>query len=211
MFQFKNDKLNKIINEKVIIKKIPKSTHIVFEGDYCHDFPIIKSGKVRIYKIGESGKEITLYRLEKGEGCILTFQCILKNVPFPAFTIVEEDAEIYLLSKIDFKKLFDEYQEFRDFVLSTIFKRIDQMIITIEEIAFKRMDLRIFKYLLKNKDDQNFVNKTHQEIASDLGTAREVVSRILKDFEQENLIKNMRGKIKILDLEKLKQKWNSYE
>ncbi len=126
MLNFNNEKLNKEINEIIMIENIQKGTFLGFEGEYCQNFPIIKHGKVKAFKTDNQGKEIDLYTIKDGEGCILTFKCIFNNEPLSANLIVEENSEIYFIPRTDFKNFFEKYSEFRNFIMSIILQNLDK-------------------------------------------------------------------------------------
>lgn len=199
-------KLQEEINTFSILKAIPKGNFILTEGDQCNYISFIVSGRARVYKLGESGREITLYRLESGESCILTASCILSRRAFPAIAVAETDIQAVIIPSEYFRNWIRIYEEVSDYVFNLLSERLSSIIEVIEEIAFKNMDKRIAEFLINSKAIKNEIKITHQEIARELGTSREVVSRILKDFEHEQLIKLSRGIIFIKNSEGLTQK-----
>jgi len=178
-------------------KKIPAGTTVFWEGDRCQSLALLISGQVRVYKSGESGREITLYRFSRGEGCILTLSCIMSDTVFPAIAQVVEDTEAFIIPSAVVRDWINRHAIWRNFVCSLLAQRLAEVIATVEEIAFKRMDMRIAEFLTDKSKLVNPVKITHQEIASELGSAREVISRILKDFEEEKIISLSRGVIQI--------------
>jgi CRP/FNR family transcriptional regulator len=189
------------------IMRIPKGKIIFLEGDECSQLALILSGTVRVYKIAESGREITLYRLEKGESCVLTASCIFSHGQFPAIAMVEEDIEAVLIPANVFREWINRYEVWRDYIFNLLAKRLSEVLSTIEEVAFRRMDVRIAEYLLKPAlSRKGEIDITHQDIAMELGTSREVVSRILKNFEYEKLISLGRGTITVRDVKSLSKK-----
>lgn len=188
-----------------ILKKVPKGEIIAFEGDECHYLPFVLEGIIRIYKLAESGREITLYRLGKGESCILTASCLMSKKSFPATACSETDIQILLIPSEVFRNWVSKYQYWNTYLYSLLSERLAEVIMMIEEVAFKRMDIRLAEYLLGNVDKTDHMIITHKTIASELGSSREVVSRLLKNFEQENWIKLFRNKIKLTDKNKLSQ------
>ncbi|RJQ44741.1 MAG: Crp/Fnr family transcriptional regulator [Nitrospiraceae bacterium] len=186
------------------IARIPKGKVIFLEGDDCRHLALILSGTIRVYKPAESGREITLYRLGKGESCILTASCIFSSGKFSAIAITEEDAEAVMVPAQIFRDWMNRYSLWRDFIFNLLSKRLSEIIATIEEVTFRRMDVRIAEYLLKfSQSHQGDIRTTHQDIAMELGTSREVVSRILKHFEYEHVITLGRGIITIQDIKSL--------
>ncbi len=205
-FNHAQPKLQEEINTFSILKAIPKGSFISTEGDECNYISFIASGRARVYKLGESGREITLYRLEKGESCILTASCILSRRAFPAIAVAETDIQAVIIPSEYFRNWIRLYEEVSDYVFNLLSDRLSSIIEVIEEIAFKNMDVRIAEFLVNAKSKRSEIKITHQEIAKELGTSREVVSRILKDFEHEHLVNLSRGTIFIKNSEGLTQK-----
>jgi CRP/FNR family transcriptional regulator len=177
------------------LKQIPAGVSIYWEGDSCTHLALVLSGTVRVYKVGESGREITLYRIEENESCILTASCILGQTDFPAIAMVETPVQAILIPAPILRQWVEQYEVWRDYIFSLLSKRLSMVIATVEEVAFRRVDVRIAEFLASLAEEKTEVNITHQEIAFELGTAREVVSRILKDFERENILSLARGSI----------------
>ncbi len=186
-------------------QKIQKDKTISVEGDSCNYFSFLLKGVIRVYKIGSSGREITLYRISKGGSCILTASCILSNNSFPALSITEEDSEVLSIPANLFKSYVNKYPVWQEYVFNLVSERLADVITIVEEIAFKNVDIRLAEKLNQFKIEQtNPIEITHQQLANDIGTSREVVSRILKDFQASGIIAISRGSIKILDETKLK-------
>lgn len=186
-------------------QKIQKDKTISVEGDSCNYFSFLLRGVIRVYKIGSSGREITLYRISTGGSCILTASCILCNNTFPALSITEEDSEVLSIPANLFKSYVNKYPVWQEYVFNLVSERLADVITIVEEIAFKNVDIRLAERLNQFVIQQNNpIEITHQQLASDIGTSREVVSRILKDFEVSGIITISRGSIKILDETKLK-------
>lgn len=189
-----------------ILKKIPAGEFIFIEKDNCTFFALILSGRVRVYKEGESGREVTLYRFEKGESCILTVSCILSDSLYPALAVAEEDSEAFLIPANVFREWVSRFDPWRKYVFEILAKRLSSVILVVEEVAFRRVDSRIAELLLKETDKEQTVRLTHQQIAAEIGTSREVVTRILKDLEQEKMISSGRGIISIINVSELRKK-----
>ena len=177
------------------------------QGVLCQHLALIVSGTARVYKLGESGREITLYRLGSGESCILTASCIVSGSPFPAFAVCEQDIQALAIHPGVVRQWTDEFPLWRNYLFGLISDRLGDVISVIEEIAFRRVDRRLADYLLQRAGGRRqSIKATHQAIASDLGTSREVVSRILKDFEHQGLIAVSRGQLQISDAAGLAKK-----
>jgi CRP/FNR family transcriptional regulator len=180
--------------------RIPAQATIFSAGDACSAFAVLAGGTVRVFTIGETGREITLYRFTRGESCILTASCILSTQQFPAIAVVEEPAEAFSVSSHVFQEWIDAYEPWRTYVFQLLAQRLSSVMSVIEEVAFRRMDVRIAELLLRQGVAAGAnVHRTHQQIAAELGTSREVVSRILADFAAAELVQLGRGSITLLD------------
>ncbi len=206
--EIKDENLREVFLKNGSIANLPKETLVFEEGSTTNNLAVILSGKIRVYKLAESGREITIYRINKGESCILTISSILSNLPYPARAVVEEDITALIIPANVFKELINKDENWRAFTFGLMNTRFTNVITIVEEVAFRRMDERIAEFLIFQLNTGNSLelNITHQEIAYELGTYREVVSRILKDFEKENILKLSRHKISIVDDVKLKLK-----
>jgi CRP/FNR family transcriptional regulator len=193
----------------VTVKQFPAGQFICWEGDVCAQLAVVLSGTVRVYKIGESGREITLYRIEESDSCILTASCILSQIRFPALAAVEKEMRAALIPAPILREWIKKYEVWQVYVFELMSKRLADVIATVEEIAFRRVDVRIAELLARLAEEQEYIAITHQEIAYELGTAREVVSRILKDFEREQIISQSRGSIAVENKQALLERINS--
>ena len=183
--------------------KIPAGKDVFLEDDQVDAIALLISGVVRVYKIGETGREITLYRFGNGESCILTANAILSQKTFPAIAVVEKDAEAVMIPADIFRQWVAKYDLWREFVFDLLSERLSSVMTIIEEVAFRRMDERLASFLLTRSQVQNPMRITHQEIALELGSSREVISRLLEDFSKRGFVSVGRGEIEILDEEGL--------
>ncbi|MBT8400928.1 MAG: Crp/Fnr family transcriptional regulator [Rhodothermia bacterium] len=177
---------------------------ISMEGDMCSTFAVVLEGVARVYKTGSSGREITLYRIRSGEGCVLTASCIVGRSEFPAYAVAETDMSVALLGAADFRSWVARFPEWQQFVFRLVSGRLVSVIEVVEEVAFQRLDARIISHLLHAAGDHNRVRTTHERIADDLGSSREVVSRVLKDLEKAGFVALSRGQVKLLDPKRLR-------
>ena len=184
--------------------KIPSGREIFVEGDEVDGIALMMSGVVRVYKLGETGREITLYRFGEGESCVITANAILNQQDFPAIAQVEQDAEAVMIPADVFSQWVKQYDPWRDFVFSLVSDRLASVMEIVDQVAFHRMDRRVASFLLKRSKLQNPIVITHQEIANEIGSSREVISRLLEDFATRGLVRLSRGEIHILDSEGLK-------
>ncbi len=182
------------------IQRVPAGATVFVEGDECSAIAILVSGCVRVYKMSETGREITLYRFQRGESCILTANCILSRQQFPAIATVEQDAEAIFIPAPVFRDWIERYPAWRDYVFDLLARRLSVLMAVVNEVAFRRMDARVADLLIRRRDPaQPVLRLTHQQIADELGTSREVVSRILEDFAGSGWIETGRGTITILN------------
>jgi CRP/FNR family transcriptional regulator len=186
--------------------KIPAGQDVFVEGDRVDSIALLISGVVRVYKIGETGREITLYRFGLGQSCILTANAILSQKSFPAIATVEEDAEALIIPAKVFRDWVNRYDLWREFVFELLSDRLSTVMAVVDEVVFQRMDRRVAALLLNQAKIRNPLQMTHQEIAAELGSSREVISRILEDFSRETLIEPGRGTIEVLDFQGLESR-----
>src|SRR5512140_687734 len=183
--------------------RIPAGRDIFVEGDAVQSIALMLSGNVRVYKIGENGREITLYRFGLGESCILTANAIMNHQTFPAVALVESEAEVVMVPAETFRDWMRRYEEWRTFLFDLLSQRLAAVMSIVDEVVFHRMDARVAALLLRRTEQGSIIQITHQEIAAELGTSREVISRILEGFESAGSISSSRGQIEILDPDEL--------
>lgn len=190
-----------LINEGQHLKA--PAGHVLFNvGSPCEAFPMLLKGEVRIERLAESGRKILLYTVEPGESCILTVSSLLGNSTYPAMGTVGSEISAFAVSRAFFMRLVEESADFRVFVFQYFSQRITHLMELIDNLAWDKVRHRVAALLARRSD---VVEATHQELADELGTVREVVSRILKALETEGLVKLSRGKIDIIDREGLKK------
>jgi CRP/FNR family transcriptional regulator, anaerobic regulatory protein len=192
--------------QKAFFARIPEGHDVFVEGDRADAIALLISGVVRVYKIGETGREITLYRFGNGESCILTANAILSQENFPAIATVEKEAEAVMVPAEVFRDWVRRYDLWREFVFDLLSQRLSSVMEVVEEVAFHRMDERVATFLSEWLSQADSIQITHQEIAAELGSSREVISRILEDFSAFGMISVSRGMIKVLDREALKSR-----
>ncbi|MCX7658116.1 MAG: Crp/Fnr family transcriptional regulator, partial [Oscillospiraceae bacterium] len=167
---------------------------------------LVKEGEIRVYMLSEDGREITLYRLGKGEVCMLSASCVLKNITFDVHISVVRDSEIYHISTSTYQKLIDSNIYVENFSYKIAMDRFSDVMWAMEQILFMSFDKRLAIFLIEEsrKNNSETINLTHEQIAKYMGSAREVVSRMLKHFSNEGLVELSRGGVKILDKNRLK-------
>jgi len=202
--QTASDQLIRDFKNYAYYAKIPSGRDIFVEGDEVDGIALMMSGVVRVYKLGESGREITLYRFGEGESCVITADAILNQQGFPAIAQVEQEAEAVMIPAEVFSDWVRRYDPWRDFVFSLVSNRLVSVMEIVDQVAFHRMDRRVASFLLNRSKIQNPIVITHQEIANEIGSSREVISRLLEDFENRGLVRLARGEIELIDAEGLK-------
>jgi CRP/FNR family transcriptional regulator len=181
------------------LARIPAGQDVFLEGDRVEAIALLISGVVRVYKIGETGREITLYRFGNGESCILTANAILSQKTFPAIATVEKEAEAVMIPAGIFRDWVRRFDPWREFVFDLLSERLSTVMAVVDEVVFQRMDRRVATLLLDRSKTQHPIRATHQEFAAELGSSREVISRILEDFSQKGWVEVGRGTVEILD------------
>ncbi|MDW5298561.1 MAG: Crp/Fnr family transcriptional regulator [Sedimentibacter sp.] len=173
----------------------------------CLGLLLVQSGELRVYILSEDGREVTLYRLSEGDSCVLSASCILNNITFDVLINAECETDVLLLNIATFSRLTKENIYVENFAYKNTVDRFSDVMWAIEQILFMSFDKRLATFLLDemSKTKSSEINLTHEQIAKYVGSAREVVSRMLKNFEQLGLLKLSRGSIQIIDKDKLKE------
>lgn len=184
------------------IVHLPRYAHPFVPGAPCDAYLIVLEGSVRVQIVAESGREIVLYRVTAGESCVLTTSCLLKHEPYSAEAVCESAVTAVALPAPLFHDLLGASPAFRNAVLESYASRVTDLIMTFEELAFRRLDRRLAEVLLARAVD-GAVAATHHDLAVEIGSAREVVSRALKALQQEGMVELGRGMIQINAPEKL--------
>jgi len=179
------------------IVEAPVGTIGYREGGPCGAYVMRLAGRSRVFKMSTSGREILLYRVNAGETCVITTTCLLGNSDYPASTVVEEAIKDIIIPSAAFNQLMIDSKVFRTFVMANYGALISDLIVLLDEVAFHSLDARLAKLLLEAGTDS--IQRTHQQIADELGTAREVVSRQIKRFEQKKWVTLGRGQVDLLD------------
>lgn len=181
-----------------------KKGDVIHKGSItCLGLIIIKSGALRAYITSPNGKQITIYKLFNNDICLLSASCIMKDINFDIYLECEEDTEILLIPTDKYKLMLEKSPIISNYINSILTSRFSDAMWVLEQVTFHSLDKRLATYLLEQDNNDDVINTTHEKIANDLGSAREVISRMLKYFENENIICLSRNKIKILDYDKL--------
>ncbi|ROR32672.1 Crp/Fnr family transcriptional regulator [Inmirania thermothiophila] len=185
--------------------RLPAGTVVFREGEGCRSYLLVLDGTVRVQKVSESGREIVLYRVERGEGCVLTTTCLLASSRYPAEGVAETEVDAVAVPVHEFHRVLAESARFRELVFAVYARRVTELILLVEEVAFGRMDRRLAHRLLELAAGGARIEATHQALAAELGTAREVVSRLLKEFERHGWVALGRGWVEVRDPEALRR------
>lgn len=189
------------------------STDIVYKkGTTIHDSTecsgviFVQSGCLRVYMMSDEGKDITLYRLYKGDMCMLSASCVLSSITFDVLIDAEEDSECYVINGPAFMKISNDNPDVKIFSLETAVSRFSDVMWVMQQILFMSMDKRLAIFLLdeSSRTGSDFIALTHEQIAKYIGSAREVVSRMLKYFVNEGIVKSSRKGITIIDKQRLR-------
>lgn len=181
-------------------KTFEPDTVLIDENDYIRFVPIVLNGSLKVFKLDEDGREMLLYYIKPGESCVMSFLGATCNGTSKIKAVVEEEAEVLMLPVHKATDLIRENPQWTQFIFELYNRRFDELLSVVNAIAFQKVDVRLWD-LLKTKVKMlktDELNMTHQQIADELGTAREVVSRLLKQLERDKRISLGRNKIKIL-------------
>ena len=196
LFRQANDLLQDFVAAGRLIQ-LPAGHRIYWQGDACQGIVFLFSGQIRVFKCSETGREISLYEIVPGETCILNASCIIGRQGYPANAVTLADCSALLIPADLFRGLMARYEPLRVFIYSLLGQRLAEIMELVEEVAFRRMDDRLRDYLLEKSTDC-LLRATHQTIANDLGTSREVVTRLLRDLEQRGEVSVSRNEIALL-------------
>ncbi len=188
------------LRERVVAEarhaRVPADTRLFDEKMPCSAFPLVLEGSIRVTKLAPNGREILLYRVAPGEACVLSTGCLLGRRDYSATGTAESDVDMALLPQTLFDALLAGCDAFRKTVFDLFSTRLVELMILIEEVAFRRLDRRLAALLIARGPD---VHTTHQALANELGSVREIVSRLLNAFEDQKLIALTRENIRIID------------
>lgn len=169
-------------------------------GSYVRMIPLVVKGSIKVVREDDEGREIFLYYLQPGEACSMSFTCCMMNKKSEIRTVAEDDTEIIAIPIRYMDEWMSKYQSWKNFVMRTYDTRMNELIRTIDDIAFRKMDERLLLYLEKKAEalGGKTINATHQEIAYDLNASREAISRLLKQLEKDGMVKLGRNKIELV-------------
>lgn len=196
------DELLDEIAEVGIIKEVPEGFKFIEIGEYVRSIPLLITGAIKILREDEDGDELVLYFLESGDTCAMTMTCCMGQTKSEIRAVAELDTKLIMIPVRKMEEWTGKYKSWRNFVFESYHRRFNELLDTIDSIAFLNMDERLLKYLREKEKvtKDSTIRNTHQEIAHELHTSRVVISRLLKGLEKQGKIELNRNNIKMLDL-----------
>ncbi len=182
--------------------EVPAGTVLFEASGPCQAFPMLLSGAVRVAKAGLNGRELQLYRVSPGESCVITSSCLLGNAAYPARGVAQGDLAAVVVPRPLFAELIERHPPFRAYIFNLFGERLADLMQLVEEVAFHKLDQRLAALLLAKGET---VNATHQSLADELGSVREMISRLLKHFQDQGLVALGREQIRIVDATALRE------
>ena len=184
---------------------LPANYELFHDGDPCENYIFVIDGATRVFKSFENGREMLLYRLQTGDACSLTTSILLAGGKYTANAMTEVKTRVVVIPRQIFHDTFDRSKGFRDFVCASFGCRIHDFIMLLESIASRKVDVRLARYLLENRSEDDAVEASHKLLAFELGTAREVVSRHLKEFKANGWVNLSRKSIELINTDEMGQ------
>lgn len=185
---------------KVVQFPVLNAGQIAYEQEgSCDNYLMCIEGRTRVFKLSNGGREMLIYKVEGGGTCVLTTQCLLSRSNFPAESVAEERTELAAIPANWFHVFMAEIPAFRDYVILDYTKLLGALFSFMDVVAFSTLEQRLARRLLAEADGSQMVGKTHQQLAADVGSVREMVSRHLGDWERSGWVRTSRGRIQILD------------
>ena len=193
--------------ESTIQRAIPKGTLLHSGSMDCTGLLLVQHGQLRAYILSEEGREITLYRLLEGDICLFSASCMMRSIQFEVMIEAEKDTELWIIPADSYKSVMDQSAPLANFTNEVMAGRFSDVMWLLEQILWKRFDQRLAGFLLEESalEGTNELKITHETIGSHLGNPREVVTRMLRYFQSEGLVKLSRGTVEITDANKLEQ------
>lgn len=207
--QLTADQKNRI-QKGLIIRKVEKGT-ILHNGNIdCTGLLLVKSGQLRAYILSDEGREITIYRLFDRDMCLFSASCIMRSIQFDVTIETEKDTDLWIIPADTYKSIMEESAPVANYTNELMASRFSDVMWLIEQIMWKSLDKRVASFLLEESsiDESDTLKLTHEAIANHLGTHREVITRMLRYFQSEGMVKLSRGTVTILDKEKLEHLQN---
>lgn len=190
-----SERARALVNEHARAVRMPKGMVLFSQGDTCPEILFLTEGSVRVYRLHESGQEITLYFLEPGEQCNVNLNSAFTRTAAVGSAVAESSIKGYLLPAEIVRTIYTEEAPYQQFVFELFARRLESMAGLIEDVRFKKLDHRLLEWL--QEQPQKTIPVTHEKLAAHLGTSREVISRLLKEFEHNGIVTLHRGRIEV--------------
>lgn len=196
-----------LVSSTIVPRTLDKGAVLHDGSADCAGLVMIKSGQLRAYILSEDGREITLYRLLDQDICLFSASCVLRSVQFEIMISAEKESEVFILPPYIFKKIMDESAPLANYINELMATRFSEVMWLIEQIMWKSVDKRLANFLLEEStlENSDVLKLTHEAIANHLGTAREVITRMLRYFQNEGYVKLTRGTVEIVDRDGLQE------
>ena len=191
----------KLLEQRSELRKVKKGT-VVHNGSMdCLGMLLLRSGQLRAYILSEEGREITIYRMFEQDVCIFSASCVMPNIQFEIIIEAEKDTEFWVIPSCLYKKLLEESLPLSRYTSDLISGHFSDLMFLMEQVMWKSFDKRLAAFLLEesNLEDSRSLKITHEKIANHMGTAREVVTRMLRYFQSEGMVKLTRGTVELTD------------
>lgn len=189
------ERLERVLAEAQLVRA-PRGTVLFDARQPCRGFPLLLEGSVRVAKSSPGGREIVLYRVNPGQGCLLSGGCLLGDTDYTARAVAEEDVTLLSLPPALFQELMLGFEPFRRFVFGMYGERLAEVMELVEEVAFRRLDARLAQLLVSRGP---VLDATQQQLADELGSVREIVSRLLRQFEERGWVELSRNRVTVRD------------
>lgn len=199
-----DDALSRLVRASAMVE-LPKGSRIFGPGQAPQSFMLLLEGTIRVQQVSENGREIVLYRVQAGESCALTTACLMGYEEYQAEGIAETRIRAVAIQRALFDELIASSKEFRQFVFTAFSRRVTNLFQVIEDVVFGRIDVRLAQRLLERANTAGHVDATHQQLANELGSAREVISRQMTEFQRRGWISAQRGSIELANRTALRQ------
>jgi len=207
-----NDTVMQQLRAQVQFVKLAPDQSVFHRGDPCRNYLVVVSGSVRVQALSAGGREVVLYRVTDGQSCVITTSCLISHESYPAEGVTEAETLAMVIAQGLFNEALGKSEAFRRYVFANQGQRLSDLIQRVEDVAFGRVDARLARVLVDRCGNQpGLITATHQQLASELGTAREVVSRQLKVFGKNGWIVVHRGSVEVLRPHALSQVWKDAE
>ncbi|MGE4132249.1 MAG: Crp/Fnr family transcriptional regulator [Bdellovibrionales bacterium] len=193
-----NNRILSLVEKYGHVLRLEAGQKVFSEGDSCQNFVVLKNGTIKVFKNSEKGREFVLYRVTPDYMCVLTTTCMLSKTPYAADAVAESDVEALVLDQPSFDRLIVESKEFREMVFKSLSARFQGFVEKIDEVVFHSLKERLKEFLVRQKGPDGKVHMTHQELAAELGTEREVISRLLSQLKKDHLVDLGKGEVFVI-------------